>query len=254
MDWDRSIRASGTGWSSLLGALADLRSRDDVPSNVYYYAAFRPRETFGAFCGGGCVAGLGNVPSANDTYSRTSIGLGYSGDGSVETYTHEVGHSLGRGHAPCGVSGDPSFPYRGARIGVWGYDLLHGDLMDPGDWRDMMSYCDPQWISDYNYVRLHRRIEYANSNARSNLTGGTARREYRVLIADPFGMAWGSRVKLEHEAGEPITVTLWDRGKRRESTAWISRFDHLDGGFVFLEEPLAATEVELDGFGRIRVP
>lgn len=256
MDWNSAVRASGAGWSALLGAIADLRSRDDVPSNVYYFGSFRPRNTFGAFCGGGCVAGLGNVPGANDTYSRTSIGLGFSGQGSVETYTHEVGHSLGRGHAPCGVSGDGSFPYRGARIGVWGYHLVEDDLMDPADWRDMMSYCDPQWISDYYYERIHRRIEHANTTVRFNLTGGNAPTStYRVLVLDRFEPSWGTEgVTLAGEPGEPIAVTLYKNGSRRDITAFISRFDHLDGGFVYLPDPLEADEVEVEGFGRLHVP
>ena len=45
---------------------------------------------------------------------------------------------------------DPDYPYPDGSIGVWGYDLLDGRLVDPST-ADLMSYCDPAWISDYSF-------------------------------------------------------------------------------------------------------
>ncbi|VAW32251.1 hypothetical protein MNBD_CHLOROFLEXI01-3228 [hydrothermal vent metagenome] len=70
---------------------------------------------------------------------------------------HELGHNFGRQHAPCNVSGDPNYPYAGASIGQYGLDGIGGSLqlLSPGGYVDMMSYCDPVWVSDYTYKALY---------------------------------------------------------------------------------------------------
>ena len=68
---------------------------------------------------------------------------------------HELGHNLSLPHAPCGGAAgvDPGFPTRNGSIGVWGYDFRAGSgLVDPGT-PDVMSYCDPHWISDYFFAK-----------------------------------------------------------------------------------------------------
>ena len=87
------------------------------------------------------------------------LGVGYFGVPAsigvnrADTHTHEVGHNLNIRHAPCGGAGgpDPNFPYGGGGIGVWGYDLFRNVLKSPRDFVDVMTYCDPVWISDYNF-------------------------------------------------------------------------------------------------------
>ena len=75
---------------------------------------------------------------------------------------HELGHNLSLGHAPCdkdfGSIGslDPAFPYTYGNIGAWGFDLLSNALVYPST-SDLMSYCDPVWISDYHFDKM---IEY----------------------------------------------------------------------------------------------
>ena len=57
------------------------------------------------------------------------------------------------GERTCGgVAGaDPSFPYAGGTIGVFGYDLSNSVLRLPSS-VDLMGYCSNPWISDYTYV------------------------------------------------------------------------------------------------------
>ncbi len=70
---------------------------------------------------------------------------------------HELGHNMSLGHAPCGDAGglDPFFPSTTAAIGIWGYDI-DADRLIPATHKDLMSYCNPQWISDYNFAKALR--------------------------------------------------------------------------------------------------
>lgn len=79
-------------------------------------------------------------------------GVPYSvGVNQNDTHTHEVGHNMGLAHAPCGNPSlvDPNYPYAGGDIGVWGYDFFRNALKGPRDFKDVMTYCGPVWISDY---------------------------------------------------------------------------------------------------------
>ncbi|MCY3944281.1 MAG: Ig-like domain-containing protein [Gemmatimonadetes bacterium] len=72
---------------------------------------------------------------------------------------HELGHNLSLLHAPCGGAADPdpSFPYSGGSTGAWGYDTREGgSLIDPDGHKDIMSYCGPEWISDYFFTNALR--------------------------------------------------------------------------------------------------
>ena len=65
---------------------------------------------------------------------------------------HELGHNLSLRHAPCGstTGRDPQYPYPDGSIGVWGYDFAGQRLVHPST-ADLMSYCGPRWISEYNF-------------------------------------------------------------------------------------------------------
>ena len=73
---------------------------------------------------------------------------------------HELGHTMSLNHAACGsaIGGlDPSFPYSGGSIGVWGYDFRDGGKLVPPDYTDLMGYCNQRyWISDYNFTNALR--------------------------------------------------------------------------------------------------
>ena len=73
-------------------------------------------------------------------------------------YSHEVGHNFGLEHpagAGCDEDGrlDYSFPYEFAGIGPHrGWFFSQGNFVSPDDgYFDTMSYCEPNFISDYNY-------------------------------------------------------------------------------------------------------
>ncbi|WP_306601987.1 putative Ig domain-containing protein [Geothrix sp. 21YS21S-2] len=164
-----TLGSDGTGWSALLSDLA-LKHQADAATNRYYYGAL-------SIPYGSGVAGLGYIagPGANYRY-RTAIGWdkasGYADGGKYpEVFAHEIGHTFGLYHAPCGgvANPDAGYPYANGIIGTWAYDSVSNTLYAPTSWNDIMGYCSPNWVSDYNYKKVL---------ANRNVTGG-------FLVASP---------------------------------------------------------------------
>lgn len=132
-------------WLTVLSELNALRAADGAPSAMHYYGVLKVTYTSG-------IAGLGYVPG------RSAIGWDYlpSGDGVA---AHEWGHNFSRQHAPCGVAGDPSYPYPNGIIGNWGWNSLTNTLVAPTA-TDLMSYCDNTWVSDYSWSAV---LQYRNN-------------------------------------------------------------------------------------------
>jgi hypothetical protein len=238
--WSSQIQSGGGGWSNLLNAIADLRDNDNAPFDTYYYGIFRPTSSLSSYCSGGCVMGLGFIGGPQDDWSHSAIGVGYAGEAAVETAIHELGHNHGREHAPCGgtTSSDSSFPYSGASIGVWGYDMIQGLLFPPGDFKDMMSYCNPAWISDYNFRHIFERIQLVTGSdfyvppALMNLT------YTRVMVDGQGNGTWMSPIQLERPPmGESLAVSIQTSTGSEQKIGQLIRYDHLDGGVLFVPPP-----------------
>jgi len=131
---------SNGAWGRILGEVYALRSADGFQGD---YVGIVP-ATYGSG-----IAGLGYIgaPTAIAWDKATSA---------PGVIAHELGHNFGRQHAPCGnpAGPDPQYPYADASIGTWGLDLPALDLKAPGTYKDLMSYCNPDWISDYNYLAV----------------------------------------------------------------------------------------------------
>ena len=245
---------SNSGWSTWLDTLCNLRDQDNVDSQVYYYGIMAPKSSWGSYGGG--IAGLGNVPNANGTWGRCSVGLGFNGadtDGLI--FAHEVGHTLGRPHAPCGTSGG-YFPHSGARIGVRGYDLVDGKLKDPSNYRDVMSYCDPQWISDYNFGKLFDRIQWVNANYYVVPTPPTT---YRKVLIDVDGtVSWGGSVTLRvPPGGDTREVTTYGASGNPSGTVtgyWFPFSEDPAGAILVPEPPTDVTAIRPVGLHTMVLP
>jgi len=159
-DYDIDVRApyvcqSCTGdleydWQRVLTELLSLQQSED-PDRMYH--AIVPESWRAAN-----VAGIAYIgwPAAVSS-------LGYR---DAETIAHEAGHNLNLLHNRCtGGEGNPDedFPYDNGSIGHWGYDAATGTTYNPDEWVDLMTYCSPEWISDFSYGKVldYRSAQYS---------------------------------------------------------------------------------------------
>ncbi|HVH41198.1 MAG TPA: M66 family metalloprotease [Labilithrix sp.] len=262
--FDSQISSNGNGFSSVLRAVTQLRQQDNVEKDVYYYGLLSPKASMAAYCGGGCVTGLSSiVDDPGSAGMRASVGIGFGDTVSANTMVHEIGHAHGRLHAPCGgpAGPDPKFPYSGGSIGVWGYDIFAKTLIAPTTGKDIMGYCRNEWISDYTYNALFKRIS-AISIAKSvapPYTAPTEAAHYRLATASGSGeLTWDGDIDLDDDsvAGAPIHQAkfLEESGAVVLSrAARFFRFDHLPGGFVVVPKDAAVDAakwkaVTIEGF------
>ncbi len=145
-----AVNAQNTNnaWQRILQELEAKRVLEAEPGQParHYVGVLQPGYNSG-------VAGLGYVPGWSVVVWDH---LGISGSASW-VLAHELGHNWNRWHVPgcqnpSGV--DQSYPYANGRIGTFGFDLDRNELRTPGDYADIMSYCNMQWISDYNYQAI----------------------------------------------------------------------------------------------------
>lgn len=236
--WSGFIGANGSGWDSLLNTISSNRTNSSTADfDEFYYGMFRPTESLSQFCGGGCVAGLGYIGDPGGEYSRAAIGLGYSGSIATETAAHEVGHNHGRPHSPCGgASGaDGNYPHSGGGIGVWGLDILTGSLKSPSTYKDIMGYCEPNWISDYVYERFYA-FNAAINNASMVFPEGPTPSYERLAIGPAGTGEWLPELQPTRPlmgSTRPVTVEL-DDGTTKTVDAIFHAYDHLDGGVYLL--------------------
>jgi hypothetical protein len=242
-DWNQTISPFSTSqWTNILDAISNYRANSNEPPNTYYYGAFAPEPTVNSFCAGGCILGLSYLAfSAGDPFFRASVGIGYTGDITSETLIHEMGHAHGREHAPCGLYGQPAdrnYPYDGAVLGSWGYDILTGGLLNPNQYVDFMSYCQPVWVSDYTFYSLYLRMKTVAAQARSMPIARTTLR-----LAEDGTSTMGPSLALSDTTGAPrVDVALFDEAGAPVgfTTAAFFPYDHVEGGLVALDEELPA--------------
>lgn len=214
------VNGKGDGWDNALDHLYELRAQAQPAHDVFYFGAMAPKASYSSYCTGGCILGFSTVAEETDIESRGSIGITVFQDGSGvkdawDTLAHELGHAMGRDHAPCGIADpddtDPDYPYPNASMGgVYGYDFDLMRLVKPKPARDLMSYCTPVWISDYTYRALFDRLDYIASES------------FRALAYAPSPLFRLARIRRDGQ-------TAWLGERRRSGTARLATLDLLDG-------------------------
>lgn len=141
----------------------------------------------------------GMIPLAQDTGSVGGMAFRHGKDllslADSVPLIHEFGHLFGLGHAPCGsvnaFTVDPFYPYPSGRSGTWGIHLHDGSLIAPGNTFDVMSYCWPQWPTEWSYERTQMFFETNGMGLPS--AGPTGREEEQFLLS---GVVEEGRISL----------------------------------------------------------
>lgn len=175
MDFDPSLNVD-TGCAKVLGWLNDLRKTLHAPKNTILYG-FLPRMPDGASPFGhdakGETDGCAFVPSG--------VATGTSGWNLITP--HELSHAVGRNHVPqCDAIGqdNPPFPDPSGKVvlGTLPEHKLAPDDNDLGfngstfveqEAKDIMTYCDSTWMSDYTYEALYKLIPGVGTRAQASL-------------------------------------------------------------------------------------
>jgi hypothetical protein len=273
LKWSTPVEADGPGWSALLSGIMQLRRADKADRDVYYVGVFTPKETIDQFCAkGSCILGIAPQASERDVGMRAALVLGYGQRGAGSTLAQELAHAMGRLHAPCGSPQaiDDAYPYTGGGIGTWGYDVLKKQLVDPGRYRDYMSYCGPTWVSDYTYQGVYDRMEILTDqqkaiDATPPSSTGTPPKQAQMqtqlqrsfLVEADGSVTEGPDLEVlaandAHESGATVDVTYEGAGGR--SFAAKGRVRSIAGVgsrlVVVPQEPaFAATRARLSGIG-----
>ncbi len=135
-------------WRRLLDQITAIHDQEPQGAGMIYYGLVD--AVWGSIAGVGWLGRPTSVGWAGWPTDRRQASL---------TAAHEMGHNFNRLHAPgCGAGHlDPNFPSAyldpdgRATIGVWGLDLWEMRWKPPWEYYDLMSYCHPQWVSDYTY-------------------------------------------------------------------------------------------------------
>ena len=157
---DRNIAASNLKLVNST-ALSELLRRwnAEAGQNEYYYGLLP--TPFGRLGFGGRALLGGPVSISDPIDDKCDVERSFCGS----VHAHELGHNLGLSHAPGGCDElppvDPDYPYAGALIGPrrgWSasrneFASSQGSGSYPA-YRDVMSYCGPKFVSDYNYNKL----------------------------------------------------------------------------------------------------
>lgn len=167
-----TLGADGSGWDTMLNEVTAQRTADG--SSRYYFGVVHVAYTSG-------VAGLGWVGYP------VATGWDYLSSGSW-VMAHEIGHNWDYGHTLCAGSEDVpdlGYPYAGGIIGAYGYDLWASTQKNRSTYKDVMTYCDPQWISDYTYKKILAYRESSPIGLREAARGSAS--------PEPCLLVWGLR-------------------------------------------------------------
>jgi hypothetical protein len=174
-----------TFWTQVLSDLDLARIADPTESSSNWYGVVAPPAgfTFTTFGGFSYIPANGTAVGA---HTRTSVAV-RTGWFSAPTQArdlvaHELAHTFGRQHAPCGAAAaplDPAYPVPGGVLDVAGHDvyswangLATSAVTVPASIGDVMGYCFPVWASTYTYKAVLQFRTPTVLAARANVAEG----------------------------------------------------------------------------------
>jgi hypothetical protein len=166
---DVTAAAPGFSCDDINAQLAAIRALDMAAGGderTHYYGLVDD----GGYWMRGCTAGIPGTLASGPTGSGN---WGWDFDGSYGDWYggHELGHTYGRKHPGfCGESPSDldNYPFAVGQIGT-DASFAGFDVGDPGNnlplaalpgtqWKDVMTYCNMQWLSPYTYLGLRQRL------------------------------------------------------------------------------------------------
>lgn len=139
----------------VLPEIAELRELDNERSHYYGFFSDSVYSLLN-FDGFGGIA-----------YLSSTAGIGSDRDPGLSIMLHEVGHNFSLHHINCGnpVEYDSLYPYSTNSIGTLGVNADFSMFYQPANYRDVMSYCSPEFVSDYSYKKAQDYLEQNPSRA-----------------------------------------------------------------------------------------
>lgn len=153
-------------WLAVLQDIALARVAANADPTAYWYGVVRPPTGFN-FTEYGGFSYIPSDPRSTGASTHVSVGVTTNWFNnpvqSRDLVAHELAHSLGRAHAPCGGAQgtDPNYPFPGGRIGAEQHDVFSWAsgragyaATVPASTGSIMGYCYPMWASTYDYLAL----------------------------------------------------------------------------------------------------
>lgn len=144
-----STATTAEDMENVLYEIEELHTLDG--DNSHYYGFFSD-DVYDQlnFSGFGGIAFIGST-----------TGIGADRDSNFSIMLHELGHNFNLQHINCGgpTHYDLLYPYSTNSIGSMGINANFTNLYLPNLSRDIMSYCNPEFISDYSYEKAQDYLE-----------------------------------------------------------------------------------------------
>lgn len=254
-----------TFWVSLLQQLDAERVASVSFADAHWVGVVAPPPgfTFASFGGFGFIPNSGtSFGPGTRTFAVVNAFWFTRESQTRELMMHELGHNLGRRHAPCGgASGtDPSFPDPAGRVGPGGHDTYAFERQSassanaiPNDRGDTMGYCTPVWISTYSYDAM---LRFRGSAVVASVAPAAPQQALLVYgLADDAGNATMLRARTSSTSAEfAPDAGNWEALVFDEAATVIARrrfalgqLDHLDS-----QRPISVA-IPLSGVDAARV-
>ena len=179
-------------WDNLFLKWAGI---DAVPTRYFGLVADASSAVWMRGCAADIPSFIASGPTGDpNNHSFSSWDKNNDGESFGDWYTgHELAHTWGRSHVSCrGDEGGPDAGYPMGESGsigrkdsqnkYWGFDIyLRGPVVYPPTWKDVMTYCDNQWISAYTYEAIRNRLASENAAAALASTVDAPLADYLVI-------------------------------------------------------------------------